>query len=401
MNKEAYKALMKGRSVLFVQQPFFGSLSLLLELVEVDDEKQCPTMAVDGKHLFYNPKFTLSLSSEEVLGVLAHEVYHCAFKHMTRRGHRHHVIYNMAGDLVINLDLIACGLKLPGKPINMNSPPGERGYLYDPQFKDMGTEAVYERLIQDVKFVEVRVTQGGDVGGCGEVRDAPGTKPGEKNEIVEMEWEGNVRTAIEVATKNAGTLPGHLARLVKELNKPKINWREQLRDFIAHSMIKEYSWSRPNRRSAGSAVLRPGLISDSMQHLITVMDCSGSVSEPIMKMLGSEAGGALDDGVCDKMTVIYTDTKVQKVEEFLRGELLTISTPGGGGTDFKEVMEYIRENVADAQAIIFLTDMYTHSFGEDPGIPTLWGSITPLDAIKGVEVPFGRVIEVPPSEATV
>src|SRR6266550_2950908 len=110
-------------------------------------------------------------------------------------------------------------------------------------------------------------------------------------------------------------LPGHLQRLVEEMNKPKINWRAELKDFIQNSMSKDYSWMRPNRRSVGCGVILPGFISDAMQHLVVVFDCSGSVDLEAQKQYGGEAASCLDDGICDKMTVIYTDTVVQRADE--------------------------------------------------------------------------------------
>ena len=46
--------------------------SLYLHLVRIETEA-VDTMAVDGTHLFYNPRFTESLSDKECVGVLMHE----------------------------------------------------------------------------------------------------------------------------------------------------------------------------------------------------------------------------------------------------------------------------------------------------------------------------------------
>jgi predicted metal-dependent peptidase len=403
-NKKAHDAMTRARTILVVQQRFFGVLALQLQLVEVEDKNTIPTMGVDGRHLFYNPEYTLGLKEPEVLGVIAHEVMHCALKHMIRRGHRNPIVYNMAGDFVINLILKEAKFELPGKPVTMKSPPGTKGHLLDPAFADMGTEEIYERLMREVKFVKV-IMKGGDkdFGGCGSVLDATGS-PGDKKdgngegtskEEIEATWDANVRMAVSVAKgAHAGNLPAYLKRLVDEFDRPRVNWREQLRDFISNSMIKDYSWARPNRRLATSGILLPGLISDSMQKLLWIMDVSGSITEEQHKRAASEGQGALDDGVCDTMTLIYTDTKVKKVDEFNRGELIKVETPGGGGTDFKKVMEYVLEHHSDAQAIVFITDMMTCSFGEDPGIPVLWGATLPHSQLKTIQVPFGRVIEV-------
>src|SRR5688572_21448831 len=153
-DKASYDALIRARTRLLIDNPFFGCLALHLELVEVTDEKFCDTMAVDGVHMYYWPKFVLSIDEWELVGVVVHEVFHCAYKHMTRRGDRRPRMFNVAGDYRINWDCKEAGFKLPGDPIPWNPNPKKghdkgqpkMGHLYDPQFKDMSTEEIYEKL---------------------------------------------------------------------------------------------------------------------------------------------------------------------------------------------------------------------------------------------------------------
>ncbi len=404
-DKKALNAMTRARTCLVVSQPFFGCLALQLQLVEVLDPNVVNTMAVDGKNLFYHPPFVLKLKEPEVIGVVAHETMHCAYKHMLRRGHRDHMFYNIAGDFIINSDLKKAGFQLPGQPITLASKPGTSGYLYDPQYDGMSTEEVYERLIQQAKKVTIMIGDGNkkDFGGCGAVLDASsgGGKDGKESQsgadvaTLEAEWDANVRMAVAVAKgSNAGKIPGHLECLVNAMNKPIINWKEQMRDFVSNSCSKDYSWSRPNRRSVACGVILPGFISDGMHQLVMVMDVSGSIDDSMRQTYASEGQGMLDDGVCDVMTLVYTDTEVKKVDEFLRGDIIKVKTPCGGGTDFKAVMDWIPENCPDAAAIVFLTDMETCSFGADPGIPVLWGATMHHSRLQTLNVPFGRVIEV-------
>lgn len=425
-DKKAHDVMTRARTLLAVSQPFFGCLSLHLQLVEVSDkERVCQiwgseeagTMAVDGKNLFYYPPFALKLADAEVQGVCAHEVMHCALKHMTRRGHRDAMLWNIAADFVINLDLKKAGFSLPGQPIGLDmmlKPPKKgtqppQGHLYDEQFEGMGTDEVYERINRHTKKVKIYVDgcgAGQDPGGCGRVIDAKDGTGSDKEgadqgkglsaadlATLDSDWDTNVRMAAAIAKKaNAGNVPGYLARLVEELDKPRIDWKQELRDFVDNSCEKTFSWMRPNRRSAATGVLTPGYISDSLRKLLFIVDISGSIDGHQMKSMGSEAAGALYDGVCDAMNVIYTDTEMKKDDEFLRGDIVKIESPGGGGTDFKAVMEYVAEHHSDANAIVFLTDTFTGSWGEDPGIPVLWGSITPLR--EAHQPPYGRLMYV-------
>ena len=148
---------------------FLGNLSLRLKLIEAE---WMPTAATDGFHLYYNPHFIDRLDLDETKFVVAHEVMHCVYEHMVRRGGRDARLFNIAGDYVINYELKQLGV---GKFISqqkMMDPEllklwkekarkeydawqkesaGEPGILYDDRFKGMMTEEVYEILFQEEK----------------------------------------------------------------------------------------------------------------------------------------------------------------------------------------------------------------------------------------------------------
>jgi len=404
-NVKAYDKVIKARTSLILHQPFFGTLALQLKLVEVTLQMQqsfyrpITTMAVDGIHMYYWPEFVLDLSEEELVGVVAHEVMHCAFKHMTRRHHRDPHRWNIAGDHVINLELKKANFTLP------------EPNLCDPQYENMSTEEVYARLPEPPKQGgkgkgkgeggEGNSGQEGDLdsGGCGGVMDASMPSDKAKAEEVERDWEANVRMAVNVAKgNNAGQLPGYLERLVKELKAPRVSWRELTRQFIDQSNTKDYSFKRPNRRYIHSGMIMPGLVSDALHELVMVIDCSGSISNEMMKSYVSEVAGALDEGTTDKLIVVYADDGVRQVDEYLPGDIVECKTLGMGGTDFRATFNWIRENAPDAAAVIYLTDMMTSSFGEEPDCPTLWAAYLPEHQLAHIKVPFGTVIPIDSSE---
>jgi predicted metal-dependent peptidase len=89
----------KARSDLIYTQPFFGILALRLELIPTDE---VDVMGTNGSAIFYNPSAVRELSQPMVLGVIAHEVLHCAFQHMFRRRHRNFDRWNRATYYDIN-----------------------------------------------------------------------------------------------------------------------------------------------------------------------------------------------------------------------------------------------------------------------------------------------------------
>jgi predicted metal-dependent peptidase len=403
-NKAAHTAMMKGRLDLLVKQAFFGTLAMQLELVEVTNPAFCDTMAVDGVNLFYWPPFVLSLTTDELTGVEAHEVHHCCYKHMTRRGHRNPLRWNWAGDYVINDDLLKAGFTLP------------KQRLHDPKYANMSTEEVYERLpdppqiyvlgsgkggsggskSKDSQSDQDGLPDGADKGRCGGVLDAAPASNKVEAQRIEQEWEGNVRMAAAIARRqNAGTLPGFLERLVGTLAKPKINWRDVLRQFVDGNMSVDYTWQRPNRRFVHTGLTLPGTRADALHHLLFFNDVSGSITTEIIEAYGGEVQSTLDDGVADKVTALFFDTEIKKIDEYNQGDLIDLNTRGGGGTDFRPMMEWASKEAQDASCIVVLTDMLPCSWDlPDPGVPVLWGAYLPEEHLKTIKPPFGEVLHI-------
>lgn len=400
-DKAALEKVIRARTNLLISNGFFGFLALQLKVVEAEmiGSFENKTMAVDGFTLFYNPEFVHAMTDREVEGVVAHEVMHCCFQHFARRQNRIPQIWNMATDHVINLDLQASGFSLPnlvdmkgkdGKPMFPNC----IGICADPKFKGMNAEAVYDELMKNVTVIQLQIGNNSDPGGCGATIDAPDGANGEAE--AKNSWEQAVRSAVATAkANNAGNVPGSLAQLIKELNAPKVSWRELTRRWIDQSMSKDYSWARISRRSLSIGTLLPGMVSDRLNHLVFFVDISGSTFE-LCKEMVSECAGALDQGTCDHMTIVYADTEVRHVDEYHAGDLVETGKYEGGGTDFRDSFKWLADNAPDASCCIYLTDLQVNEFGEDPGIPTLWAVYGPDQDYDSLaeRVPFGSCVHI-------
>jgi predicted metal-dependent peptidase len=111
MNKNAQTRVLNARAQMILRHPFFGCLVLRLKMVEAND---IPTMATNGKQLFYNAEFVCSMTEAELIFVLVHEVLHCAYLHFDRVGTRNLGEFNVSTDYAINRDIIKQGIgKMP------------------------------------------------------------------------------------------------------------------------------------------------------------------------------------------------------------------------------------------------------------------------------------------------
>lgn len=376
--QSAEDKILIAKTALLWDQPFFGSLICHLTMVEATNMPFIDTMATDGRKIYWCRKFVDKLTKDEVKFVLAHEVMHVAFEHTVRRQSRDAKLWNVACDAAINGELVET--KLGTMP--------KAGVLI-PEYTGLPAEEIYRLLEQNAEKISVSMA-GSDPGACGGVLDsAPAHAEAELNEV-RAEIQTHVRqAAMQAKASNAGNIPASIKRLIDELTEPKINWRQVLRRFVDESSTRDFSWSRPNRRTLPHGFITPGSIADGVPHIVIAVDTSGSIDNEVLRAFASEINGAMNDGAVDKITVIYADAAVQHVEEFERGDDLDLHPAGGGGTMFSNTFEVIARDHTDAVACIYLTDMYCNDFGEDPGMPVMWG-------IYGDSREFGTLSQRPP-----
>src|SRR5262245_10570664 len=130
-SKHIRERLVRCRTAMLLDQPFYGFLAMRLQLVE---DRGCKSAWVNGVTLGYNPDFIESLTDPEVKTILAHEVMHVAECHCWRRDDREVDPWNDACDYVVNQYLVNANEQLP------------RGALLDGAFKGLPAEAVYAKL---------------------------------------------------------------------------------------------------------------------------------------------------------------------------------------------------------------------------------------------------------------
>lgn len=347
-----------ARTQLILRQGFFGMLALRLQFVERLD---IPTLAVDGKHIFYNPDFVLSLSDKLTQSAVAHEVMHCALAHIGRRNGRDPKKWNVAGDYALNQILLDSKFQL-----------GE-GWLIDERFKGMSADQIYNLLPDSA-----------DTGSAlDEMLDGD---PAEVS-VLETEWTlATIQAANEV--KKAGKLPQTLERFVDQLTKPQVDWRERLRRFATQVSRDDYSWMRPNRRYLSAGLYLPSMYSERMGPMVNAIDTSGSISQKTLDVFGTEITAAWEAAQPERLYNIYCDARVNHVDEFAVGDVLTFKMCGGGGTDFRPPFEYgEQKNIAPA-CFIYLTDGYGDFPAVAPSYPVLWCMTTDVVA------PFGETIQI-------
>lgn len=434
----AEKKITMARLALIEKTPFFGRMTLLLE---VEPDPLTPTMGTDGEYLFYNPHFVNDMMTQpQLVGTILHEVLHCALLHPWRKEKRNHFKWNMAADYVINPMVKEHNLQLP------------EGVLYDPKYADLSAEKVYD-MLPDPKEIKIGGAGGGDWSsdksrwgkerreqkgkGKGKGKDKKDSKSGsgsgksnskggkdkkkgngsgesgkDRQKRLQKQWEGKNKDLMDklkdkgkgkgkgqkledfwkgvfesaMRGTDIGQLPGYLKRLWKEL-QPKKDWKKLLANYLSVS-TDDFNFSTPDRRFLDEDFMLPDLYTEeNLEDVVIAVDTSGSISTWQFNHFMTEVKEILDSFPQFKGWLIQCDWDIQNVFEIRPGKDFSPQFRGGGGTNFDPVFKHIEKESLNPRVLIYLTDGYGYFPDKEPDYPTIWL----IDS--DVEPPFGDRIQ--------
>jgi len=367
--------LSKAKTALIFAQPFFATLAMQTPWVR-DDTLDPPTMATDGDHIYWHGEFVDKSSHDELVFVICHEIMHCVFQHMMRRGSRDAYKWNVATDVIIN-DML--------KRENVGTMP--KGGIDMPQLAQAGkflAEEVYNLLPPTPPGGGKSGKNGTNGQPIDEVRDAKGSQAERTEKANKMK----VRVAQAAqAAKMCGKLTAGIERLVADVLQPKVDWRDVLRRFIAVRAKTDTTFARPKRRFAAEDIYLPSKGGDALGELLIAVDCSGSIGERELAEFAAEITAIHEDMRPAKVHVVYFDASISHYECYEPGDELNIRPHGGGGTDFAPIFQYANDHQLDVCACVVLTDGYCSSYGETPAYPVLWCTT------GDTRMPWGEIVK--------
>lgn len=354
MSDPVVQAIVAARVSLLFNQPFFGNLATRMELI--DATKWCKTAATDGRKLYFNREFIKALTQEELLFLIGHEVLHCVYDHLGRKGSRDHKIWNMANDYIVNYTL---------KKENLGDMP--KGGLYDDRYTDeMTSEEVYRLLEQNSAKVQMTLDEhlemdgsdGDDGDGNGGGQTVTVTVMGDGNGPPKLTEEDKqkIRNEIKAAVINAaqavgaGKVPAGVKRLIDAFTNPVMDWRTLLEMHIQSSVKDDYTFNRPSKRSwgvgGGASVILPGSNFKDTVDVAVCIDTSGSMTDEMLRDFLSETKGIMETFDEFKLTLWTFDTQVYNPAVFTPNnidEIMDYDPQGGGGTMFECNWEFMRD----------------------------------------------------------
>ena len=374
---------------LLVKYPAFASTIVNANYHEANIK----TLSTDGKDIYYNPNFLNSLSFDEQLFSLAHEICHIRSNHIMRSKNKDFKLWNIATDAVINQLLIEDGLKIPPKGINI------------PEAINYSAEEYYEKLLEKQAQTSNENSQS---------QNQPSSKSNQKNESENYNNPSNIddhtmwtktlkqRNPNELEKPNEQQLFSqnrkekieNLKKLKEELlnqslqagketnsvqfsldnignNKPLIDWRTLLKKS-ANIKLK---WDT-RKPDVEYKVLIPKLRRLAYPKTEILLDTSGSINETMLKNFLRECKYLLKNS---EISVGCFDTKFygfQKINS--EKDIENMNFYGRGGTDFDVAINAFSSK-ADNKII------FTDGYAEMPKNPSnvIWvvfgnKKITPL-----------------------
>ena len=355
---------LKAKLIFADNTAFFTSM---LYGLEFEEDYSADAAYTTGHMIGFNPDFMSVLSDDSQQFVLVHEICHVAFNHIPRAKGKDADKWNRACDYWINHYLVSVGFRMPPAPYTG---------LYDERFThDMSVNEIYN-LLPDEPEKENPM--------AGDIKPDPNDDP---KELEDKTMEAVLRATLQAEkSKQAGTLPGGLQRMLHDYLNPQIPWSVVLANFLYEKSTDDYSWSRPNRRYEDIYI--PSIISEGMGRIAIYIDCSCSVSQEEFAAQMTEAQALKDMFNPFTMDIIFFNQGIVSVTSFARDEQLDIELPVSGGTRIGPVMNHLDKHPADVAVI--MTDGYFSHVPLEPSTPIFWVIVDNTD----FEYPFGTVLNI-------
>lgn len=351
----------KARRWFVSSYPLLGALASNFKIIE--DHILCARLKIsiaavnpELKEIYINP--AAGLDEEQCRFVMAHELLHVGLNHHSRNQGRDPYFWNVACDYVINSWLIE--MEVGYMP--------QSGSLYDPELKGLSAEAIYDRIVTDVRRFRKIATLRGI--GLGDILE--GTSPNwwEKRKGVDLDefYRRCLGQGLVYHEENErGYLPAGLVEEIRALSQPAIPWDVELAKWFDEHFLpveKCRTYARPSRRQSSTPdIPRPRWMPihgamDGRTYGV-VLDTSGSMDRSLLaKALGTIASYSIAREV-SLVRVVFCDAMYYD-QGYMQPETIaeSVKVKGRGGTIIQPAIEMLEkdENFPKEGPILIITD---------------------------------------------
>lgn len=378
MNQSLKKVISASLLRLRMRSPFFATLALFARFIET---KSHNTAATDGKDIFLNPDFVLSLTPQQQDGLFLHEVLHAALLHVLRRGTREPLMWNIAADIVVN-GIVAARDRFELPP----------GAIRDAELEKLSVEEVYELLQKDAEKYQAFCLANPDLleESLGDSKNGNGDSLSQnRRAILETYWRNALAKSETIARSiSQGNIPAGMERELGSLRDAQLNWRSYLWRYLVKTPT---DFSGFDRRFIGRGLYLENLEGESVKVYVAV-DTSGSIDNEQLSLFLAEISGILNSYPHLECQLYYADADAYGPYNI--DSKTSLPPPqGGGGTSFIPFFSIVGNNWdgLSSAVCVYLTDGYGFFPDKEPELPVLW-VVTP-GGLDISQFPFGEAVK--------
>jgi predicted metal-dependent peptidase len=365
--------------------------------------RDVPIAATDARNILINPDEFFKFDLKERVFIASHEVMHNVYGDVELL-HRcvksgQVPMHDGTSKPFVNeimqkaMDYRINALLVDSKIGAMPKRSGEQVGLYDPKIAvaDDSVLDVYRKLYDDPDQHSGK--QGFDIvlkPGASTGQD-PGAAAGQRDP---GRWAIEIANAQTLEQMRAqGKMAGALQRMFKGILEPEVPWTEHIQGLFNRRVGSgSYNWRRPDRRFISRDLHMPSRSGHGAGWIVVWGDTSGSIGAGELASYIAELSSIIDDVRPRRLTVVWCDAKIQRIDEIEEpSDLARIQyegAPGGGGTSMFPVLDWIGEANEEPEMFIAFTDGYVSFPDQSPTYPTIWASTTDKD------YPYGDVVRI-------
>ncbi len=343
---------------LIVAEPFFGHyfVGLNKRVGEIETDLAI-AMGRSGPELVVGGPAWEAMSQEQRYGAIKHEVLHLLFKHPLRAlDYGDASRFHLAADLVVTQHLTAPQRRARDVgPAHLGLEEDQTADAYYHALADCREEAA--DVLDPDHPLQLRHRTWSELDGrC-------------RSEVERSLIEGTLDDHLEAVIQRVGleAAPRSLTELLDAFlagRRPTLDWRRVLRSFVAraqHTQLQS-TMARPSKRYGTF----PGTKVRPKQHIVTVVDTSGSVDGDALRLFFAEIHQIARFA---EVTVVECDDEVRAVYPYRGAPPREVH--GRGGTDLSLPLELANGRL-DPDALIYLTDGCADAPRVAPRYPVLW-----------------------------
>ena len=163
-------------------------------------------------------------------------------------------------------------------------------------------------------------------------------------------------------------------RWIRDINKPKVNWKRELKKFF-NSIFNQKQYGYYNKRYIDRGDYRRGLKkidSNQFNNVVIAIDTSGSITDDTLNKFGTELKKIFKEHEIDDCYVIWCDADIPTdgVQHFKhvnkKFNLDKLKPTGGGGTSFIPPFQWVEKNLIKKGKIPAFFIYFTDAYGSAP-----------------------------------